>query len=383
MKILFDYQTFQLQNFGGISRYFVELILWLSTKHRIEIGVKYSDNQYLKEYKNLNIRPFADQRQEFLKGFEFYGKGRIFNLYKRMNPLKYSNIYHINREYSIELLKKQEFDVFHPTYYDDYFLEFIGIKPYVITIHDMIYEKFPEIFPIADNTTMIKHKIAQKASHIIAVSENTKKDITSLWGISEDKISVIYHGADLTKKSVYSCNDIPKDYMLFVGTRFAYKNFLFLIHSIAKILIDKNINLVCTGPPFSTDEITLFRNLEINERVFNRYVNDSEMQFLYKNAIAFIFPSLYEGFGIPILEAFANDCPVILSNTSCFPEIAGDAALYFDPKSRIEIQNKITSIIDSETLRENLILKGRKRLSNFSWVKAASETADVYKKVLK
>jgi glycosyltransferase involved in cell wall biosynthesis len=91
------------------------------------------------------------------------------------------------------------------------------------------------------------------------------------------------------------------------------------------------------------------------------------MAYLYKNAIAFIFPSMYEGFGIPILEAYANDCPVLLSNTSCFPEIAGKAALYFDPKSRCEIQHKINELINSNALRNELIVNGRTRLKKFSW----------------
>jgi len=183
MRILFDYQTFQLQKFGGISRYYVELINRLSLSHNIEIGIKYSDNQYLKENIYISIKPIFDQRKEFLKGMEFYGKGRLFNFLKGLTPSKYNDCYKLNREYSIELLKKQNFDIFHPTYYDDYFLDFIGKKPFVLTIHDMNYEKFPEFFPIADKTAMIKKKLAQKASHIISVSENTKKDIVSFWGI--------------------------------------------------------------------------------------------------------------------------------------------------------------------------------------------------------
>jgi glycosyltransferase involved in cell wall biosynthesis len=224
----------------------------------------------------------------------------------------------------------------------------------------------------------MKKKLAQKASHIISVSENTKKDIVSFWGIEEEKITVIYHGVNAVENCDCSYIDVPKDYVLFIGARDGYKNFLFFIHSIAGIMIENNINLICTGKPFGNEEIELFKDLNIYSRVFHRFANDSEMAYLYKNAIAFIFPSMNEGFGIPILEAYANDCPVLLSNTSCFTEIAGNAALYFDPKSRSEIQNKINELINSNSLRNELIIKGRTRVNSFSWENAAVETAEVY-----
>jgi glycosyltransferase involved in cell wall biosynthesis len=379
MRILFDYQALEYQKFGGISRYYVELINRLSLKYKIEIGIKFSNNQYLKEKQIIPIKPFVDIRQEFIKGFEFYGKGRIFNLLKSVYPSKYYDCYQTNRECSIGLLKRQDFEVFHPTYFDDYFLEFIGKKPFVLTIHDMTHEKFPEFFPITDKTGMKKKKLAQKASHIISVSENTKKDIISFWGIEEEKITVIYHSVNLIENSDYSHISIPKDYVLFIGARNGYKNFLFFIYSIAGIIISNNISLICTGIPFSNEEIELFKNLNISDRVFHHYASDSEMVYLYKNAIAFIFPSLYEGFGIPILEAFANDCPVILSNTSCLPEIAGDAALYFDPKECNEIRAQVIRITNDRTLRRELIEKGRARLVHFSWEKFITKHEDIYK----
>jgi glycosyltransferase involved in cell wall biosynthesis len=380
MKVLFDYQFFELQQFGGITRYFAEIISSFPSHVTFNIGIKYSNNQYLKEKNLIPIKPLNDQRQEFLKGIEFYGKGRIYNYLKKINPTKYYDCYQKNREYSIELLKKQEFDIFHPTYYDDYFLDYLGNKPFVITIHDMTYEKFPEFFPIADKTAISKKNLALKASHIIAVSQNTKKDIIDFWGIDAKKISVIYHGANQLENRNGNHLNMPKDYFLFVGARNLYKNFIFFINSIADILIDKNLNLVCTGKPFSNDEIQLFEYLKIKDRIFHYYANELELASLYQNAIALVFPSLYEGFGIPILEAFVNSCPVLLSNTSCFPEIAGNAALYFDPKSNIEIQDLLNSIINNPTLREKLILYGEAKLKSFSWEKASSETIAVYEK---
>jgi glycosyltransferase involved in cell wall biosynthesis len=310
------------------------------------------------------------------------GKTRIYNLLKKIYSSKYYDCCQKNREYSIELLKKQEFDIFHPTYYDDYFLNYLGNKPFVLTIHDMILEKLPEFFPIVYETMITKKKLAHKANHIIAVSQNTKKDIVEIWDIDPKKISVIYHGANLLDNENCKYLNIPDPFLLFVGTRNYYKNFLFFIHSISDVLIEKNLNLVCTGNYFNEEEIRLFEYLKIKERVHHYYANDMELSYLYKNAIALVFPSLYEGFGIPILEAFVNKCPVLLSNASCFPEIAGNAALYFDPKSTIEIQNQINNIIDNPSLREELILNGNIQLNSFSWEKASNETIKVYTDLL-
>lgn len=383
MRILFDHQIFQLQKFGGISRYFSEIINQLSGEHKIDIAIKYSDNRYLSKNNFHDINPIVEKRQEFLKGIEFYGKGRLFNLCSSINPKKYKSCYRENLEYSIELLRNQDFDVFHPTYYDDYFLDLLKNKPFVLTIHDMTYELFPEFFPVNDRTRFIKKKLAHKANHIIAVSENTKKDIIEFYGINDDKISVVHHGASISNETkILNNKEFDFKYFLFVGIREGYKNFLFLIHSICDIMIHQNINLVCTGQAFNDKEIKLFEDLNISGRVLHKYVDNFELSSLYKNAIALIFPSLYEGFGFPIVEAFANDCPVLLSNTDCFREIAGDAALYFNPKCIDEIRSGIFNILKSDYLRKELIAKGKATLGKFSWENSATETLQVYKKVI-
>ncbi len=119
----------------------------------------------------------------------------MYQLAKKINPQKYVDAETLNRKLTIEYLKKQDFDIFLPTYYDDYFLKYIGNKPFVITIHDMTHELFPEFYSSVDELDFVKTKasLAKKAAHIIAVSENTKKDIIEILGIKENKISVIYH----------------------------------------------------------------------------------------------------------------------------------------------------------------------------------------------
>jgi len=278
---------------------------------------------------------------------------------------------------------KGNYDIFHPTNYDPYFLK-INKKPFVITIHDMIHEKFPNYFANDQETARCKKELAYKCNHIIAVSENTKKDILYFYkDIKPEKISVIYHGNSLRKVDEnYSKAEYLNNYLLFIGDRIYYKNFELFITAVCKILIEHDLYLICTGKNFSSEEIKLFENNKISDRVKHNYVSDNKLYSLYQNAIAFIFPSLYEGFGIPVLESFAAGCPAILSNASSLPEVGGDAALYFDPNSRDDMNSAIEKVVTNSFLRDELILKGKKRLKLFDWENAALRTANVYRNLV-
>ena len=139
---------------------------------------------------------------------------------------------------------------------------------------------------------------------------------------------------------------------------------------------------MCAGAGgFSRDESEFIKLNGISGNILQFNVNDNILMNLYKKATAFVYPSLYEGFGIPILESFASNCPVILSNTSSFPEVAGDAGSYFDPFDIDSISDAISSVIYQEKIRQDLIEKGRKRLQQFSWEITAIKTANVYKSI--
>ena len=380
LRVLYDHKIFEQQKLGGVSRYFSEIISCISREIETDIAVKYSDNTYLKKKELALVRPIIDYREEFIKGIEFKGKGRLFNLIKFMNKARYPDPYETNLNYTIELLKKQNFDLFHPTTYDPYFLDYIGDKPFVITVHDMIHELYPEFIHKDDHSASWKKKLVERAAHIITVSENTKKDLIEILSVPEDRITVIYHGLPDFKNSSTKLN--LGNYFLYVGERHGYKNFLFFIFSIAAILREYNVKLICTGLEFNEIEKRKFRELQIDEYVLHYFADEAEMYTLYSNAIAFIFPSLYEGFGFPIIEAFSCDCPVILSRSSCFQEIAGNAALYFNPKSKSEIFSQVISIIDNSPLRNELVSFGQERRKKYSWVNASSKIIEVYKKIV-
>jgi len=383
MKILFDHQAFTFQKYGGISRYFAQLISNLPTDIIADIGIRYSDNEYLKQTHIVNnLQSLFQPIDIFCPKIKFPYKRKLFKYIQRKQLLNYPTAYDQNKKITIELLKKQDFDIFHPTYFDDYFLDYIGSKPFVLDIHDMIYEIYPEMFNDPE-TSRRKATLAHKANHIIAVSEKTKQDVIQILGVPENKISVIYRGNSFDESILTPSIELPKDYLLFVGERDNYKNFIFTLAALHQILKkNKNIILLCTGKPFNETEKRYISNLGIESQLMTVSVNDNELFWLYSHAKAFIFPSYYEGFGIPILEAFQAGCPVILSNTSCFPEIAQDAALYFNPKSMDEIRSTINKVLNNDDLRQELIAKGYERSKAFSWEDSVNKTIKIYESVL-
>jgi glycosyltransferase involved in cell wall biosynthesis len=356
MKILFDHQIFTFQNYGGISRYFYELMKNL-TEVEFDISILFSNNHYLKSNDLISHRNFFPNTQ-------FPGKHRIINK--------------INKIFSIRQILKNNFDIFHPTYYDPYFLKYLK-KPFVITVHDMIHEKYPSIFPKKDKTSENKKELIRRSDQIIAVSNQTKEDIVKLTGVNENKIKVIYHGCNSVNSSAKELFHSPKNYILYVGSRKFYKNFNAFVRAFGKLhKIAPDIQLVCTGEPLDNSEKYLFRTLNIESNVKQFNVNDEELSVLYKNAKMLAFPSLYEGFGLPILEAMSYKCPIALSNTSCFPEIAGDAGEYFDPSDDSSIEMALKTVLLNEDRKNELLIKAEERIKLFSWEKTARQTIELY-----
>lgn len=385
MKILYDHQIFNRQKHGGISRYFFEIMQHLKKDKIAEcfLAILYTDNAYLNtssQTESSNIRKInaSLSTQTYLLKL----KSRLRHSAFIRKVYDASKLY-VNKRFSIQHIKKQAFDVFHPTYYDPYFLPYLKGKPFVITVHDMIHEVYPHYFRTTDTTAAHKKQLAHQASKIIAVSENTKKDIIRILHIPPEKIEVVYHGSSLHLTPAEPV-PISSPYILFVGGRSSYKNFNFFVHAITPFLKEHmDCHLVCAGAdPFNKIETLLFKELSIENQIIHLPVNDAKLAYLYAHARIFVFPSLYEGFGIPILEALANQCPVVLSNRSCFPEIAQDAAIYFDPEDKCSIKDAIEKVYNDENLRHHLIKLGNERLKELSWKKAAEKTYNVYKEVV-
>ena len=354
---------FSRQKYGGVTKYFCEMIKNQPKESLSSVSVLCSNNQHLKDnfsfFKKIYF-PFPPT------------ESRLFGHFKK-------NLYKFNRLYSTYKISSNNFDLFHPTYYDTYFLEILK-RPYVITVHDLIFFKYKELSN-RENEIAQMCKVIKNSNRIIAISENTKHDLIDILDVDPGKIDVIYHGFNKihSKKSI---NPYGR-YLLYVGARPGYKNFKNLAKAFKIISIkDKDLKLVCVGSAFTEKELDELKELEILNRTIAIGVNEIQLNHLYANALAFVYPTEYEGFGMSILEAFSNDCPVCLSNTSCLPEIAGEGGSYFDPYNVDSIVNTVKEVIYNKELAEKMVKKGNKRLENFSWKRCSQETLQTYKKAL-
>ncbi|MDF3077652.1 MAG: glycosyltransferase family 1 protein [Sphingobacteriaceae bacterium] len=364
VKVFFDHQKFTTQKYGGISRYFANIInqIKLEKDFSYLMGVLYSRNHYIKgERQPLN---------------NAVGNTLLQSTYG-------TKAFKVNQAYCNYLLKKNEFDVFHPTYYDPYFFGKLK-KPLVTTIHDMTHERLPEYFWGLDPLSRNKRLNIEYCDHIIAISETTKKDLLKYSDVDESKVSVIYHGIDLDEPfRTFPVANLPENYLLFVGDRSGYKNFYLFLDAF-KHLSDKypDIKTVLTGGGgLCVAELEYINHFRLQDKIMHVNVSDEELNFLYQNAMAFVYPSLHEGFGLPILEAFKAQCPIILSDTDCFREIGADAAVYFEARRADSLFEVVQKLISSSDERKRLVAKGSERLLDFPLSKSMAETLEVYQKL--
>lgn len=358
MKVLFDHQLFSYQRIGGASKYFCEL-LYHMPKDMWETTTVFSNNQYVHDLKLFDSK-------HLLPNHYFKGQGRIMN--------------ELNKPHSIRILKRQEFDVFHQTHFEPYCITPLGNKPMVTTFHDINFST------LSPNPKIVKQQeiSLKRADHIIAVSENTKKDMINLFNIDEKKVSVIYHGIEFVDLETIDSEKIFNfPYILYVGTRRNHKNWDKFIKSFALVSQKfPEIKLVCTGKQFTNEEINYLKELNLSDKVFLITATEYEIIKLYRDCLLFIFPSLYEGFGMPLLEAMAYKAPVLCSKASCFPEIASDAAEYFNPDSIDDMYSSMVKVIDDEEYRDLLVKKGSVRVKDFSWDICAEKHIEIYKSLI-
>ena len=382
MRLLYDDQIFCMQKYGGISRVFVELFRVLEYEDSIEwdVQVEFPHNAYIREFEETYRKITA--YSQFLGGADFRGKGRLYTATRKILPT-------IKPQQDIlTALRNGKTDLFHPTYYDDYFLEKIENVPFVITVHDMIHELFSEYF--TDNSVVLrKARLVEAAQRVIAISESTKADLVRITGVDAGKVEVVPLASSIEfVKTENRSLTKPTKYLLYIGHRDGYKNFSRFFRAIAPLMrADKELSLVCiggkiTGGQFPAVERRVFHGASLEDQVFVKSVDDAFLGEWYADALCFVFPSLYEGFGLPLLEAFSCGCPVAASNTSSFLEVGGDAAAYFDPHSEEDIRETIAELVRSRQQRENLVQRGREQAKRFSWINTARKTIQVYDRVL-
>jgi glycosyltransferase involved in cell wall biosynthesis len=366
MKIGFDYQAFALQSYGGISRYVVRLATHLrQLEQDVRVVAPLHRNRYAEELPRGMLQ------------------GRALSAFP---PRTARLISYWNRLASKSAFRHWQPDLIHETYYSIHPPTKAKIAS-VVTVHDMTHELFPESFSVFDASAKLKRAAVARADRIICISESTKRDLMEILGTPEDKISVVYHGYDPLVPMAPStlATDGTHPYLLYVGSRVAYKNFAALLQAIASSpQLKRDFRIVAFGGgDFSTEEKELITRLGFRNGQISLVKGvDALLGAYYRGARAFVYPSRYEGFGLPPLEAMANDCPVISSNSSSLPEIIGDAGSYFDPDNLDEMRAVIEATVYSEERLAQLRERGRARLSHFSWSKCAHETLESYQHAL-
>ncbi len=358
IKVFFDHQCYW-EKYGGVSRYFTEILKTDFEDAEYELALKYSNNEYLNELK--------------------IGYRHAFN--NLIIPKKHYLISAVNTPNTIKAVKKSTADIVHLTHYNPYLFKYTKDKIVISTIHDLNFFAIPQYF--SKNINLLKNwqiKCAEKSDFLITISENSKKDLIQYLNIDEQKIKVIYHGVSDSFKKDSSPKIIKNPYILFVGRRGGYKNFNNVLNAFANIK-NKDLFLVCTGLSFSRKENDMINELGVTDRLINISASENELINLYSHALFFVYPSLYEGFGLSLLEAMGCECPVLCSDTSCFPEIAEDAALYFNPYSIDDCIEKMNLLIDNELLRDSLIQKGLIQKQKFSWDVSRQQHFELYKNI--
>lgn len=383
MRVLFDHQIFQQQRTGGISKSFCEFIPFLRENDvDWSMSVVQSDNLYLPHI--LSPYSYSPVRRDYGHVPSIFSSKKLgaywYTLMDRLRICRTAES--LNKRHSIKMLGKRDFDVFHPTYFHPYFINHLKGKPFVLTVHDLIPERYPEFFKADDVQIVGRKLLVDKAQAIVAVSNNTKNDLVKYYGVPADRIEVIYHGAPSPGGPIGE-RMIDDPYFLFVGARGYYKNFASFAQAFS-VFSKKypEVKIVCTGRPLSLEEGVTLAYLSLQDKVISMQVAEKDMKRLYHHAVALVYPSLYEGFGMPILEAFSFHCPVLTSPRSSLPEVGGEVAIYLE-EDFSNFPDQLERLYTmGHSQRDELIQAGIERAGLFSWKKTAAQYASVYKSLL-
>ena len=364
-NVVYDHQIFGQQQWGGVSRYFCEIA---TRVHRASGGVKVVAPLHFNDY---------------LAGSDVPRLG----CYVRRRVPRSGVFYRaVNALLSPMLIAGCKPDLVHRTYY-------AAGRPrhakLVVTVHDMIHELYPQHFATTDRTRDLKLASVEAADRVICVSQRTAEDLMRMLRVPAAKISVTHLGYSEAFSRVSSgpLDSTPgaRPYLLYVGHRSRHKNFERALRAYASSArLRSDFDLVAFGGvPFERQERALLETLGLRLESVRRLTgSDDDLAVAYRAAHALIYPSEYEGFGLPPLEAMSCGCPVICSNASSIPEVVADAGEYFDPLEVESIRRAVEQVCYGDARRRDLAQRGLRRCYDFSWDRCAAETLEIYKRTL-
>jgi glycosyltransferase involved in cell wall biosynthesis len=271
-------------------------------------------------------------------------------------------------------------------------IEKTGI-PSIVTIHDLIFMRYPEFYkPVDRKIYMLKFSDAAKnATRVIAISQQTKNDIVEFLGTNENKIDVVYQScnpifwnpsSEPFKNDLLQKYNLPKNFMLYVGTIEDRKNLLNIVKAIHTGKIDYPLVVIGKPTPYINKVHEYIQKYDLKNIHFLHKIPTNELPAFYQMATLFVYPSLFEGFGIPILEAITSKTPVITSKGSCFSEAGGKSSVYVDPYNIEELTKAIKTVLSDSALRDSMIIDGYLHAQLFKGERVASNLMDVYNKIL-
>lgn len=361
MRVALDEQIFAIQPYGGISRMFAEIAQQFADGHISGVELMPINAPIVNRY-------VLDDTE----------------LAARLRVTEAKNPWYALARYLSRVRKYADADVIHNTFYLPHGLTPKRGAKRVVTVHDMIPELLPHSRRRLDWLTL-KQRYVRSADHIICVSEATKQDLIKVYGTPDAPISVVHHGVDARFHPDVPREDfLPDRYLLFVGHRAQYKDADVLFRAFSEIAKeDKGLHLLCVGGNGLTEaEAQRLTDLGIRDRVSQRYLPDAQMASAYAHAELFVFPSHFEGFGIPALEAMACNTPVVLAAATSLPEVGGTAAEYFEPGSAQDLARVLTDLLADQGRQAELRASGLERAREFTWQRTADRTANAYRSTL-
>ncbi|MBB1073982.1 glycosyltransferase family 4 protein [Rhodoferax sp. 4810] len=376
MRIAYDHQAFCRRPYTGISRYYTRLFAQLPL----------TGDDHAQLFAPLHVNALLAAMDDDLP----VNKSITAHWYRRHPRLMRPFIRHISGQLARRAIAQWRPDVVHETYYSHQSSAPPGV-PIVLTVFDLIHERYPHLFPWYDRVLIAKRHAIARATHIICISDVTRRDLLTYYPRNPDDVTVIHLGVDPAPPRSIPFSQLPpqllkhisRPFFLFVGERGGYKNFAEFIRAFAASHpLKHDLQIICGGGgAFSPDEQRQLQQLGVAKFVKQFNGDDALLHMLYAHATALIYPSWYEGFGLPLLEAMQHGCPVIASNAAALPEVAGAAAWLISPHDTEAWTAALETVAQSEAVRTQLRTAGFARVAEFSWDCCAAATLKQYRQL--
>ncbi|SEB94125.1 glycosyltransferase family 4 protein [Terriglobus roseus] len=366
MRILYDHQAFTLQNTGGITLYFYELLKYLRTVQGVETTtlLGYSSTKWPLQSQTAppnrlvhwGPRPVASGMATFVLNELL------------LNPL---------------VVVSGQFDVYHNTLYR--FMPGARATARVATHHDCVHERFPELFPDSGRIVRTKARMFHEADLILCVSSSSRDDLLHFYDVDPARTLVVHNGVSPPQRTSSGAGALLKvarrPFLLYVGIRASYKNFDGLLTAFARSGLHRHFDLLALGGgPLNAAEQAQIALLGLSEQVISiPYAPPDLLAEAYAQATLFVYPSLYEGFGIPPLEAMASETPALVARSPATTEVCGNAAIFFEPQDKADFAAKLIAAVEDEPLRRQHVDAGLALIPRYKWTRTAEQTLAAYR----